>query len=91
MYDLRMFYIATSPNHHTALTYTQELERLHHELNYLSAKSMATRLLVITALFYGFYAFYEIGMQDWQDYSDPKFEINLYNELDEGGDEGDDD
>lgn len=33
---------------------------------------MATRLFVLTVLFYGFYAFYDIGMQDW--YLEKKFE-----------------
>ena len=91
MYDLRMFYIANAPSHERALTYTTEVERLHNELNYLTVKSMGNRLLVLTILFYGFYAFYDVGMQNWQDYAEPKHELNLYNELDEGGDEGDDD
>ena len=36
MYDLRMWYIQNSPNDKQALTYVNELERLHNELNYLA-------------------------------------------------------
>ena len=86
-----MFYISHSPNAEQSLQYAQELEHIHNELNYLNIRSMARRLAVITALFYGWYAFYEFGNSNWEDYYEPKHEINLYNELDEGGDEGDDD
>ena len=38
-YDLRMWYIHNSPHTPKALQYTQELEGLHHELNYQNARS----------------------------------------------------
>ena len=39
MYDLRMWYIQNSPHETQGLAYTQDLEKLHNELNYLNAKS----------------------------------------------------
>jgi len=36
MYDLRMWYIQNSPHDAQCITYVNDLERLHNELNYLN-------------------------------------------------------
>jgi len=55
-------------------------------------RDMLRRLIYLTIAMYGYYTFFEPERSwDWQDMHEPKHEINLYNELDEGGDEGDDD
>lgn len=38
MYDLRMWYIQNSPHDAKCLTYVNDLERLHNELNYLNMR-----------------------------------------------------
>jgi hypothetical protein len=38
-YDLRQWYILNSPNDSQRFKYTLELETLHNELNYLTARS----------------------------------------------------
>ncbi len=39
-YDLRMWYVQNSPHQMQSLQYTQELEKIHNELNYLAARGI---------------------------------------------------
>lgn len=41
--------------------------------------------------FYAFFFFYEMPQFNWQDYHEPKHELQQYADLIEGGDEGDED
>ena len=50
------------------------------------------RMSIFTLLFYGFYLFiFEAGNYDWNETWDPKHDLKMYGELEEGGDEGGDD
>ena len=47
-FDLRMWFVQSSPNDKKALKYTHELEKIHNELNYLNfrGKSLACHQLI---------------------------------------------
>merc|ERR1712146_148363 len=91
-YDLRMWYLQNTPHQDKTVEYAQDLEKIHHELNYLHTRILLRNLMIFTGLFYTFYTFYEVSSHyDWQDAHDPKFSQRLYMELEEGGDEGEED
>jgi hypothetical protein len=53
---------------------------------------MTFRYLLFTLIFYGFYSMYDMPYTyDWQNCYEIKHEQNLYGDLIEGGEEGDDD
>lgn len=77
-YDLRMYYIQNSHNNTKKYQYTQELERIHNELNYLSIKGFVVsffnfinfldllkRQVIFLLLVTTFLLMVEKGNDDW--------------------------
>lgn len=53
---------------------------------------MKIRYGIFSLLFFGFYFFiFEQGNPDWSENLDPKHDLRLYGDLEEGGEEGGDD
>ena len=53
-YDLRMWYVQNAPHQAQTLKYSQELEKIHNELNYLTIRSW---LFLFFLYFYDFWSF----------------------------------
>ncbi|EGR33554.1 hypothetical protein IMG5_049290 [Ichthyophthirius multifiliis] len=91
-YDLRLWYIANSPHEDKNLEYVVQAEQLHNELNYQNSRQFLFRTAAFLLGIELFYMFYDMPKNyDWQDYHEPKHNIQIYGDLEEGGDEGGDD
>ncbi len=91
MHQLKMWHMENSPFTRQNLSYLQEVEELHNEINYLNAIHLMKKLALFFGAFWIWYFFlFDMAVDkfDFKKNFDLKFTNKMYNELDEGGIEG---
>ena len=82
MFELRKWFIFNTPHKHYAEKYTNEMTHLHNELNYLQARLMLKRLLLVIGSIYVYFWFLdEPDAVDWKDTFDIKMSEKTYGNL----------
>lgn len=90
MFQTRLYHVNNTPFQLQSDKYTQELSVLQKELNFLHARLMMKRfLLVLTPVLLWLFLFKEEDAKDWGDKFDVKFMIGAYGEMEESSGEGD--
>lgn len=89
MFETRKWFVLNTPHKYYAEKYTNEMNNLHNELNYLHARLLLRRGLLVFALLYGYFWFLdEPDSIDWKDTFDLKFSERVYGSMTSSAGEG---
>ena len=89
MFEVRKWFIFNTPHKYYAEKYTNEMNHLHNELNYLQARLLLNRGLLVFGLIYAYFWFVdEPDALDWKDTFDLKFSTKVYGSMTSSAGEG---
>lgn len=82
MFEIRKWFIFNTPHKFYAEKYTNEMNNLHNELNYLHARLLMRRGFLVFALIYSYFWFIDEPIPtDWKDSFDLKFQEKAYGSI----------
>ena len=89
MFETRKWFVLNSPHKHYSHKYTNEMNHLHNELNYLQARLLLRRGALVFGLIYSYFWFVdEPESYDWKDTFDLKFSQKTYGSMVSSAGEG---
>ena len=82
MFETRKWFVLNSPHKFYSEKYTNDMNHLHNELNYLHARLLLRRGLLIFAIIYSYFWFFDEPIpMDWKDTFDLKFSMRAYGSM----------
>jgi hypothetical protein len=89
MFELRKWYVFNTPYKYYAEKYTNEMAHLHNEINYLAARELLKRTVLVFGLLYSYFWFVsEPDAIDWRDSFDIKISEKTYGTMTSSAGEG---